>query len=371
MKARLTLILLAATLALSAATAGCGSKGGEAAMKNGSRSEEATSRVRVATPATTTLHRRLEYTGTVEPVRQVRMVPEITAKIVKLEVANGDRIKKGQLIAKFDTKLFALQQKQASATVKLADTQVSSVEKDLARLEPLAASGAVSEQQLDQMKSGLDAAKAQSEQAKAALGLASYSVQKSTLKAPFDGIVTNLLVNEGEFVGPQMAAYGMLTLVDISEVKVKVSVTEKDLPLVKLDQGAEMTSEAWPGQVFAGKVSVITPSADPISKSFPIEIKAPNPEESLKAGMFIRVSIHVASVEGALSVPPAAVVEMKDSPVVFVVDEESRARMRPVKIGIETQEGVQILEGDVGPGDRVIVEGNFGLKDGAKVIVAE
>jgi RND family efflux transporter MFP subunit len=209
------------------------------------------------------------------------------------------------------------------------------------------------------------------EQARAALGLASYSIQKATLKAPFDGVVTNLMVNEGEFVGPQLAAYGMLTLVDVSEVKVKVNVTEKDLPLIQQQMGAEISTDAYPDASFAGKVTVIMPSADPLSKSFPVEISASNPEEMLKSGMFVRVRIHVQTVEDALSVTPKALVEMKDGYVVYVVDDQGRVHKTEVTIGLETDEGVQITGGEVKAGDTVVVEGNFGLKDGARVLVDE
>ncbi len=360
--------LALAFLILAAPTAGCGSKVSEAEADNGKK-VDAASRVKVASPEVRTLHRRLEYTGTVEPIRQVRIVPEVTAKIVALKVENGDRVKKGQLLAKFDTKLFGLQKKQASAAVKLAQTQVNSAKKEWDRLQPLAESGAVSKSQLDQLESGLDAANAQVDQAKAALSLASYSVQKSTLKAPFDGIVTNLLVNEGEFVGPQMAAYGMLTLVDISEVKVKVGVTEKDLPLVTPGLGVEIVSEAYPDRIFTGKVNVLNPSADPLSKSFPVEISAANPEELLKAGMFVRVQIHIETREDVLTVPAGAIVTLKEMKVIFVVGEDGKAAMREIETGIETDEGVEITKGQLTTGEKVVVEGNFGLKDGSRVIV--
>ncbi|MBW2261621.1 MAG: efflux RND transporter periplasmic adaptor subunit [Deltaproteobacteria bacterium] len=362
--------LAAGCLILAVAAAGCSGKVGEATADKGKK-VEASSRVKVASPAVRTLHRRLEYTGTVEPIRQVRIVPEVTAKILSLKVQNGDRVKKGQLLARFDTKLFGLQRKQASAAVKLAQTQVKSTQKEWDRLQPLAESGAVSKSQLDQLESGLDAANAQVDQAKAALSLASYSVQKSTLKAPFDGIVTNLLVNEGEFVGPQMAAYGMLTLVDISEVKVKVGVTEKDLPLVTEGLGVEIMSEAYPDTVFTGKVGVLNPSADPISKSFPVEIRAANPDELLKAGMFVRVQIHIETREDVLTVPADAIVKLKDKNVIYVLDKDGRAVMREIETGIESDGGVEITKGELTTDEKVVTEGNFGLKDGSRVIVIE
>jgi RND family efflux transporter MFP subunit len=361
-------VIVATCLVLLVAGAGCGAKESKAEGSKGKKTE-ATSRVKVASPEVKTLHRRLEYTGTVEPIRQVRIVPEVTAKIVKLKVDNGDRVKKGQLLARFDNKLFNLQRKQASAAVNLAKTQVDSAQKEWDRLEPLAESGAVSKSQLDQLESGLDAANAQVDQAKAALSLASYSVQKSTLKAPFDGIVTNLLVNEGEFVGPQMAAYGMMTLVDISEVKVKVGITEKDLPHVTQGLGVEITSEAYPDQVFTGKVDVLNPSADPISKSFPVEIRATNPDELLKAGMFVRVQIHIETREDVLTVPAGAIVHLKDAHVIYVVGKDGKASLREVDVGIETDEGVEITGGELTTDEKVVTEGNFGLKDGSRVIV--
>ncbi len=341
------------------------------AEKSPEKSQEASSTVRVISPEVRTIHRYLEYTGSVEPVRQVRMVPEITAKVQKLYVDDGDHVEKGQVLARFDTKIYQLQKKQASAALHLTETQVKSAEKEMNRMQPLAESGAVSQQQLDQLESGLEAARAGMGQAEAALALASYSVKQSRLVAPFDGIVTNVLVNEGEYVGPQLATYGMLTLVDIATVKVKVGVTERDLPLVKEGLVVEVVSDAYPERVFLARVATISPSADLLSKSFPVEVELENPDEMLKAGMFVRIRIHVESAEDALVVPAQAIVNLKDRQMLYVVTGDGRAIAREVTIGIGGEDGVQILTGEVSTADRVIVEGNFGLKDGARVLIAE
>jgi RND family efflux transporter MFP subunit len=341
------------------------------ADKGASKGGDSTSSVRVANAEVRTINRFLEYTGTVEASRQVRMVPEITAKVAKLSVDDGDHVKKGQVLAKFDTRLYTLQKNQAKAAVKMAQTQVETAQKELTRLQPLVESGAASMQQLDQLTSGVDMAEAGKGQAQAALALASYSVKQSTLKAPFDGIVTNVLINEGEYVGPQLATYGMLTLVDISSVKVKVSVTEKDLPLVQEGMLVEVLSDSYPDQVFAAKVVMISPAADPVSKSFPVEVELPNPGEQLKSGMFVRVRIHVESADDALVVPPQSIIDLKDRKVIYVVGKDKKAHIKEVTLGIEGLDGVQIVTGDVSAQDSIVIEGNFGLKDGASVLIAE
>jgi membrane fusion protein (multidrug efflux system) len=102
-----------------------------------------------------------------------------------------------------------------------------------------------------------------------------------------------------------------------------------------------------------------------------VKVELDNPGERLKSGMFVRVRIHVQSSDDALVVPSAALVDLKERQVVYVVGEGDRAHVREVEVGIESGEAVEIVSGELSADDRVIVEGNFGLKDGAKVLVAE
>jgi len=108
-----------------------------------------------------------------------------------------------------------------------------------------------------------------------------------------------------------------------------------------------------------------------MNKNFPVEIRIPNPEFKLKTGMFTRVKILVESRENALVIPESAIIEEKSGKIVFVVDSGEVAKKIYVKTGIEEEGFVEITEGEITPQSRVIIEGNFGLKEGAKILVIE
>jgi len=161
-------------------------------------------------------------------------------------------------------------------------------------------------------------------------------------------------------------ASGVLTLVDYSTIKLAVAVSSEDIGRVRKGQEAVLRIGSLPGREFRGAVRVVNLTADPQSKKFGVEVHVPNPDAVLRPGTFGDLVFEVQSHENALVVPQTAVLE--DS-YVFVV-EAGKAVRRDVALGIQNTTMVEILSG-LAEGEAVVVEGNFGLEEGAPVQILE
>jgi RND family efflux transporter MFP subunit len=308
----------------------------------------------------------IALTGSIEPFRQVGIVPQISGKIDAIWVKEGDTVRRGEKLARLETKTAELQLAQAKANVAAAEAGFNAASKDLDRMRALHDQESISPQALEKVQLAYEAAKAQLEQANAARDLAQHQMDISTMKAPFDGIIAGKYLNEGEMINPGMPGEkGVVTLMDISKVKVHVNVSEADIEKVRVGQPVQVAVGASFDRGYTGVVSSINLAADPLSRSFRAEITVPNENRQLKAGMYARVKLFTEMRKDVLVVPEKAVVAEKAQAVAYIVD-RNKARRREVVIGIVSDGQTEIRSG-LAEGDSVVVEGNYGLFDGAPV----
>ncbi len=312
----------------------------------------------------------ISLTGDIEPGRQVSIVPDLPGKVARIYVEEGDKVKQGQLLAELDTRTAKLGLQQAEAGLAVAQANLHSASKDWERIQELHQKGTISPQQYEKVQLGYQAAKAQLQQAEVALDMGKHQLEVSLMKAPFDGVVTGKNINEGEYINPAMGGMdpggsSVVTLMELSKVKIKVNISEKDMKKVRIGQETRITVDAYPGREFCGKVSKLNPTADPMSRAFKVEIAVPNEDMALKAGTYARVRLCIVVHKDVLLVPEKSVIQRDGMFLLFVADGDV-AGMREVKPGLSSEGVVEIVEG-VQEGEKVIVEGNYGLKDGGKV----
>lgn len=314
------------------------------------------------------LKERLAFTGTIEPWQKMNIVPDISGKIARIYVKEGDRVIKGQLLAELDTQNLRLQLQQAEAALAAARANFEDARKNKERMDRLFQEKAVSEQQYEKIKLAYEASKAQLEQAQAAVNLLRHNLEVSQMRAPFSGIVASKNANEGDVINPMMGSFsassGVLTLMDFSKVKLAIEVSAMEIAKIQKGQMAEIRVPNLPEKVFRGEVNLVNLAADPMTKKFKVEVVVDNPDLILRPGTFGEVIIEVASRAKALVIPQKAIVEDR---FVFVV-EGDRARKKEVVIGLQTVNEVEILSG-LKEGELVIVEGNFGLVDGSPIAI--
>jgi len=315
---------------------------------------------------------KITYTGTLEAWTKINVTPEVGGKIARIHVQAGDRVAKGQLLAELETESIRLQLKQAEAGVAVAEAAYADALRNKERMDRLIKENAVSEQQREKVHLGFDSASAQLDQARAGMNLARHALDVSLMTAPFAGVIASKNAEVGDVINPMMGgsfgggASGVLTLMDYTKIKIVVAVSPEDVGRIRRGQGAVLSVGAFPGREFRGAVSVVNLTADPLSKKFEVEVAIDNPDGTLRPGTFGDLVFEVQSHENALVVPQIAVLE---NIYVFVVD-GGKAVRKNVALGIQNTTMVEVLDG-LAEGDAVVVEGNFGLEEGAAVQVLE
>ena len=313
---------------------------------------------------------KLFYTGIIESWKKVNVTPDVGGKIAKIYVEEGERVKEGQVLAELDTRAIRLQLEQAEAGLGVADANCKDAKRNMERMERLSGEKAVSDQQYEKIKLAYEAAEAQLQQAKAAVNLANYQLDVSMMKAPFSGVVASRNAEVGDVINPMMGAFsplsGVLTLMDFSRVKITIDLSQQDIVRIQRGQLALLHVSAFPDRTFPGRVTIVNFTADPLTKKFKVEVTADNPELLLRPNTFGEVTLEVSTHENALVIPQKAVLE---NAFVFRAEGSVASRVEVV-LGLQNTDMVEVLKG-IKEGDMIIVEGNYGLEDGAAIDIKE
>ncbi len=303
---------------------------------------------------TVSLGRLTEYitvTGETIADKDVTYSAEVAGRIEVLSVDLGDSVKKGHSLARIDYEMLKAQFEQAQANYNLT-------EKTIMRLSALLKDELISDQEIDEARSVLIQAKAQ-------LTIANANLRKSKIVSGIDGIVARKFVEEGEFVGPGSP---IVQVVDLGKIVVKAQLPETLAPRVRRESPAKVGIDAL-GREFDGKVHVVVPASDPMSKTFQLRVKVDNPDFSILIGMAANLRIKSETFEDVIVVQQDAVIEEGYSRSVYV-EENGIARKRAVKLGPIEGHRVILLEG-VKPGDRLIVVGQRGMVDSQPVRIIQ
>ncbi len=360
-----TVLVAAAAGVLVVALAGCG---GKEAQKTGE--ELRTIAVRATVLAPQSIEEVYTYTGDIQAVRQVKVFPDIPGKVAKIFVDEGQYVQKGQVLAVLDTTTMHLQRKQAEAALAVAEANFEDARRNYQRMLELKQKGSVSDQQFDKVELGYKAARAQLEQARAAVNLIRHNLAVAVMRAPFSGVIAGKFLNEGETINPTMpGGMGIVLLADLSRVKVVVNVTEKEFYRIQKGMPARVSVETFPGRSFLGKVTTKNPVADITARSFRVQVEVPNPDFALKPGMFATVQIVTAKKDSVLVLPLDALIEEEGKFYAYRVKNRKADRVE-VKTGISDGRRVEVVEG-LAAGDTVVVQGQRNLREGDFVRIVE
>ena len=203
-------------------------------------------------------------------------------------------------------------------------------------------------------------------QAEVEVAIARMEIDKTKVRAPFDGIVTGVKASIGEGVSP---GQDLFTLVDISEIRVEARVLESEIGRIKSGREANLRFAAYPGRVFRGKVRAVSPVVDPETKTCGAHIVLDNPSGEIKPGMHAEVEIAAEVFRDRLLVPQEAVLVRGGRKLVFVVG-DGLAKWRYIEPGLENECFVEVLEG-VKEGDEIITDGHLTLAHDAEVKIVE
>ena len=333
---------------------------------------------------------KVSGTGKIQPKTQVKISADVSARINKLAVVEGQNVQKGQLLIELDRERYLAMVESGEANVRSATSQATLVKQNMMQAErEFNRTKEMMNQKLTS-QSIYDAAEAayqvevaryasaneQAEQAKAALKQARDDLSKTTIYSPMAGTVTDLNKEQGEIaIGSQFQPDVILVVADLSEMEAQVNVDENDIVQIGIGQEAEITVDALPDQVLKGKVSEIANSANASAAGtaeqkteFEIKIAISEPPQTLRPGMTATADVFTKTNENALSVPIACVAvrtvdqlakkgeDVKKAEetykadkdgfveIVFVID-AGKAVAHPVKTGIQSDELIEIIDG--------------------------
>lgn len=340
--------------------------------------------VGVVSPIRQDLEVRLAYTADISPNQVVNIFSRVDGHIAKLHVDKGDFVKANQLLAEIDHTDYQHAVNQAKANLAAAkarvaqqDAVVRNARLTFDRMQTLIKDQFVSRQDLDNAEVNFDAARAAQESLQAqvnqmnvALAQAEAHLAYSYIRAPFAGYIAERNLDTGSYVSSATASTstmsrGIMSVHDIDTVRVLIEVVERDIPLVKIGQKAELRAEAYPDQIFHGTVTRIVQALNRATRTMTIEVDLPNKDRRLKGGMFARVEVMVGTHHQALQIPIDAVSRLENTQYVFVV-EEGQARRVEIEIGARQGNQIEVPKGLTG-NEEVIVSGKDLVHDGTPV----
>ena len=309
--------------------------------------------VRTQAAAVATLHRRVALTGSVEPVRFARLGSPAEGPVEGVAVREGDTVRDGQTLLRIGRSAAAV------ATIAAAEADLARDAENLARVAPLVAAGTVSTDHLDQ-------AKAAHARAQAALARAREQAGDFALQAPWAGVVSRVLVADGDYVAPRAQ---LIEIIDPGSLVIRVAVPESDSAGLRDAQPAQVRFDAWPGRSFDTCLDRAWPELDRRTRTRTAEFALPGglPATAV-AGMFVRVELIAETAVDAVCVPASAVQGGVTGLRVFTVS-EGKAHLRPVSVGIS--DGRQTAVTGIAAGDAVVVAGMESLRDGMPVRLPE
>lgn len=320
--------------------------------------ERAPVAVQVAPLETETVAETLEASGSLGPWRRVSPASKLLGRIDRLAVREGDRVERGDLLARLEQRDLEAAVRQAEAAVTMAEAELENADAQHRRMEALHAKGSVTAKNLEDALARFRSAEAGKVQAEANLAAAKVTLSYARLESPLDGWVVGRHVETGDMAHPGMP---LLTLEDLSRMKVRLAVPEAEV--VRLAPGMAATVTVLDRQI-PSLIDRIVLAGDPGSRTFEVQMVLDNPEGWLKSGMFARAHFAVGE-RRALRLPISAVVRRGQLEGVFVVENE-RARLRWIEVGKRDADHVEVVAG-LGEGELYVLDPPPSLNDGDPV----
>ena len=324
---------------------GCGGPGGE-----GGRFAMPPMPVEVTPVNTQRVEDKFEAVGTIEAIEAITVVGEIDAVVKDLPFKEGGYLRRGTLIALLDDS-------QLSAELARAEALRGQSKATHDRVKSVVDQGAGAPQDLDDAAAALKVADAN-------LAVARARFEKTRITAPFDGIIGARRVSVGTFLrqGQPIADFA-----NIDEIRVIFSAPERYLARLNADAAVTVYSTAFSGDPLRGRIAVIEPVIDPVTRSARVVARVQNVGRKFRPGMSANISAVLSERPNALTIPNEAVFGSGNQTFVFIVKQDSTVSRVPLTLGTRLPDVVEVLDG-LEPGMRVVRAGHQKLFDGSKVM---
>ena len=356
-------------LAVLLTLAGCGDD-------NGKTETPPTPEAHVITVKRKSVSLERTYPARAEAVNDVEVKARVQGTLLARNYVEGERVKAGDILFQIDPDVYQARVKQAKANLDRSHAQLRETKRQWKRISTLYKRKTVSAQQLDQAQSQMELAQADVANAEAALTTAQIDLGYTRVEAPISGTTGMRAVSNGNVVD---AGTLLTTVRQLDPIYAQFSIPEEDAVSLRRNMGATGDDTAFEGKLVtrvvlpdgssyakSGKIDFIAAYVDPQTSTVQARAEFPNPDGELMPGQFLRISVSGIQLKNAVVIPAAAVIEGSQGPAAYVVDGESRAQSKPIRLG-PTVEKMQVVEDGLKAGDRVIVNGLPSIKPGEPV----
>ena len=354
---------------------GCSGQDGEGQQAGAGGMPPAAVVVQQATLADVTV--RQDYAGRARGAREVEVRARISGILEQRLYEEGQMVREGDALFRIDRKPAAAALQRARAQRQVAEADVQQAEREWNRISSLFERNAVSERDRDSAQSALELARANLAVANAGVAQAELDLGYTDVTAPISGVTSLEDFPEGSLIDTGTL---LTTIVQLDPVHVRFALPENDANIrraaregmVRADQEQNVSARLVlaDGSEYGldGRIDFTASTLDPRTGTVSARAVFPNPEQVIVPGQFVRVRVELQSFDDVITVPERAVTQGQNGPVVYVVDDDSKARVREVELG-PVSDGRQILLSGLDEGDRYIVSGLVNLRDGAAVNV--
>jgi membrane fusion protein (multidrug efflux system) len=291
------------------------------------------------------------YNSTIEAENAVDVYTKVSGIIIDLKVEEGNYINKGQLLAKIEEEDYKLEEAAAKASYE-------KTKRDFERSDTMFKDKLLSENDYEQVRYNYEQAKITWERAKVRLG-------NTNIIAPISGILSSRTIKYGDYITPNMKVF---SIVDMNTLITRVYIPEKDIVNIKMNQTAIITSDALGDKEFEGRIKIINPVVDPNTGTVKVTIALKGYANILKPGMFVKSHIIIDTRKNTMLLTKKAIVYNGIQSIAFVV-KDGVANQVVLEIGFQDSEKVEVLNKNIKSGDKIIVVGQYGLKDKSRVKV--
>ncbi len=287
-------------------------------------------------------------TATLEPERAAEVVAKTSGVLLRLEVEEGDVVRQGQVLARIDPERQRLEMARAAANL-------NRLENEYKRARELYAAKLISSEAHDRARFDFETQRAVTD-------LARLELSYTDIVAPIDGVISQRLVKEGNFIQTQAVLF---RIDDFDPLLAVLNVPERELRTMRAGLPVSMQVDAIPGAVFQGTVARVSPVVDAATGTFRVTAEFRDRSQQLKSGMFGRLAVVYDERENVLVVPREAVVGGDEDPGAFVIV-DGKAVRRSLRLGARSGNLIEVIEGLL-EGDQVVVAGASALRDGMAV----
>lgn len=305
--------------------------------------------VEVVTVTPRTLTNEAALLGQLVALQSVMVRSEVDGIIEAIEFEEGAAVTKGQV-------LFQLRDDEPLARLREAETALGLAEANFRRTRDLSRDGIVAPSQLDDVTAALDAARAR-------LEVARVVVERTRIRAPFDGYAGNRFVSVGARIEPEK---DLVQVESIAVLELAFQLPELAMPVARVGVPVELHVAPYPDRSFSGEISFVAPSLNPQNRRLLVKARVPNADLVLRPGLFATVEAKLAPRENVLAVPDSAVVYGSKGTFVWRVDDQQKAAPVDVELGIRHEGLVEIVSG-LHAGDVVVVAGTNKLAPGLAI----